>query len=579
MRVTLKKCVKLFVSALIFWWIILGIPEARAAAPPEEWWDPLWLSRQKITIDTTAAVPNGYTVSLTFDHWALVDAGKSLDNGDDIRVVYWDGSGSTWVELDRWRDLDTTWNNASADTTIWFKIQAAISASGSDDNYYLYYNNLSATNPPDDGSNVFLFYDDFEGGALPGPWDGVWTGDGTDDITITTSTVHTGTYAVDCYADDVYENQACVVEGIAAQTGISTTGWFYLPNDYTDGDYVSFTRLVDNGWAGGASLNIYDDRELYITEYYNGQDWYFSGSILSKGQWHRLEMNFLISETSGRAELWLDGGGSTGGGSPIINESGLNTGTALIDNVMTGYFYGGASVSNTIYCDNNFQRIWVDPEPTTGLSPEECPTVVELISFTARGESNCVKIEWVTETELDNEGFNLWRREWKDGEYIRINPYFIPAQGEAGFGAEYSYTDYYVQNGTIYYYKLEDIDIYGKSTFHGPVPAILNDIIIIWPPDWEVLPSDALLFSWSSSGSYSFKVEMSTHSSFPASDTLSFPEQGWTSDSSLWLSLREWKLVLSKAHQSGGKLFWRVKARSGEGRVICSDWKKFMIDF
>ena len=85
---TLKKSVKLFVSVLILWWIFSGIHEAQAAAPGGEWWDEFWLCRQKITISATDAVPDGYTVSVTFDHWALVDAGKSLDNGDDIRVVY-----------------------------------------------------------------------------------------------------------------------------------------------------------------------------------------------------------------------------------------------------------------------------------------------------------------------------------------------------------------------------------------------------------------------------------------------------------------------------------------------------------
>jgi len=456
---------------------------------------------------------------------------------------------------------------------IWFKIQAAISASGSDDNYYLYYNYLSAPAPPAEGDNVFLFYDDFESGDLLA-WDQPpWTGDGTDYITITTATVHTGTYAAECYADDVYENQACVVKGIAAQSGISTTAWFYLPNDYTDGDYVSFTRLVDDIWAGGASLNIYDDRELYITEYYNGQDWYFSGNILSKGQWHRLEMNFLISETSGRAQLRLDRG------VPIIDESGLNTGTDPITLVCQGYFYGGGSISATIYCDNNFQRIWVYPEPTTGLSPLEFPTVVELSSFTARGESNCVKVEWVTKTELDNEGFNLWRSGERDGEYIRINPYFIPAKGEAGFGAEYSYTDYDVQNGVIYYYKLEDIDIYGHSTFHGPVSATPNDFILIWPPEREVLSSDVSLFSWSSSGSFSFKVEISSNPSFPDSGMLTFPEEGWLSGLSLWLRPEEWEMILRKAHESGGQIFWRVRTKGQDGREIFSDSKRFVIDF
>jgi len=206
------------------------------------------------------------------------------------------------------------------------------------------------------------------------------------------------------------------------------------------------------------------------------------------------------------------------------------------------------------------------------------PTLVELSYFSANSLDSAVLLEWATETELDNAGFNLWRSEVRDGEYTRINPYFIPAEGESGFGAEYSYTDYDVQNGKIYYYKLEDIDIYGKSTFHGPVPAIPNDIIIIWPPDRIIRPSDALVFSCSSSGSYAFKVEISTNLSFLASHTLFFPEDGWISGNSLWLTPREWEIVLRMARQLGGQLFWRVRARSEDGRVIFSDWRKFVIE-
>jgi len=186
-------------------------------------------------------------------------------------------------------------------------------------------------------------------------------------------------------------------------------------------------------------------------------------------------------------------------------------------------------------------------------------------------------LEWATETELENAGFNLWRSEGKDGESVRINPYFIPAQGEAGFGAEYSFTDYDVQNGKVYFYKLEAIDVYGQSTSNGPVPAIPHDVIPVWPSPKIVLPSGALLFSWASSGNYSFKVEVSTSPSFPASETLSFPENGWTPSSSLWLRPDECEMVLSKNQRSRGQLFWRVRAKSEDGRVVYSEWRRFGI--
>ncbi|UCG70297.1 MAG: DUF2341 domain-containing protein [Thermoplasmata archaeon] len=206
------------------------------------------------------------------------------------------------------------------------------------------------------------------------------------------------------------------------------------------------------------------------------------------------------------------------------------------------------------------------------------PTLVELSYLRATSLDSAVLLEWATETELDNAGFNIWRSEDRDGDYVRINPYFIPGEGDAGFGAEYSLTDYNVTNGVIYYYKLEEIDIYGKSTFHGPVPAIPHDIIPILPNEGEKLHSGALLFSWASSSNYSFKVEISPNPSFPASETLAFPEEEWISANSFWLTPREWEMVLRKIQQSGGLLFWRVKTKNEDETVIYNKWRRFFIE-
>jgi len=205
-------------------------------------------------------------------------------------------------------------------------------------------------------------------------------------------------------------------------------------------------------------------------------------------------------------------------------------------------------------------------------------TLVELSYLKAKPLDSAVLLEWATETELENEGFNLWRSKEKDGEYVRINPYFIPSQGEAGSGAEYSYTDYDVTNGVIYYYKLEDIDINGKSSFHGPVSATPNDIIIIWPDEWQILPSGGLLFSWASSGNYSYKIEISTNPSFPSSETLSFPEESWTSGLSLWIRHEQWEMILRKSQATGGQLFWRVIAMSEDGNIVYSNRRRFIIE-
>src|SRR5438552_13221548 len=166
----------LFIAVLVFGWLFSGwpetwrevlrppsVPEADAAAPAGQWWSMSYPFREKITVTAgTAAPASGYSVAVTLGHATLVTAGKSLPSGDDLRVVYW--NGSTWVELDRLLDEASSWNNAS--TKVWFKTQAAIGASASDDNYYLYYGNASAGAPPANGMNVYLFYDDFSGTSI-----------------------------------------------------------------------------------------------------------------------------------------------------------------------------------------------------------------------------------------------------------------------------------------------------------------------------------------------------------------------------------------------------------------------------
>ena len=134
------------------------------------WWDISYGYKQQITVTAgSTAVPSGYSTLLTFNHSALVAAGKALNTGDDLRVLFW--NGGSFVELDRALDDGSSWDNAS--TSIWIQTQTAIAASGTDMNYFIYYGNSGATGPPANKSNIFLFWDDFESetiGSVPSAW-------------------------------------------------------------------------------------------------------------------------------------------------------------------------------------------------------------------------------------------------------------------------------------------------------------------------------------------------------------------------------------------------------------------------
>ena len=98
-------------------------------------------------------------------------------------------------------------------------------------------------------------------------------------------------------------------------------------------------------------------------------------------------------------------------------------------------------------------------------------TVITLSSFKAIPLNKKVILQWSTESEIDNAGFNIYRSETENGQYNTINDSLIPAEGSTIQGASYEYIDSGLRNGKTYYYKLEDIDTNGISTFHGPVSA------------------------------------------------------------------------------------------------------------
>jgi hypothetical protein len=98
-------------------------------------------------------------------------------------------------------------------------------------------------------------------------------------------------------------------------------------------------------------------------------------------------------------------------------------------------------------------------------------TLITLRDFKAYAKSKSVILDWSTESETDNAGFNLYRSESENGSYTKINNSLIPAKGSSTEGASYEFTDTNVQNKKTYYYKLEDIDLNGTSTLHGPVSA------------------------------------------------------------------------------------------------------------
>jgi hypothetical protein len=113
----------------------------------------------------------------------------------------------------------------------------------------------------------------------------------------------------------------------------------------------------------------------------------------------------------------------------------------------------------------------LDLADATGTCPAD-PTSVELVRFEGWPEGGSIHLQWETAQEIDNLGFNLYRANTRLGPRLRLNRDLIPTLVPPGspFGAVYDWIDgYRLRPGRAYFYWLEDVDLYGQTTLHGPV--------------------------------------------------------------------------------------------------------------
>jgi hypothetical protein len=96
---------------------------------------------------------------------------------------------------------------------------------------------------------------------------------------------------------------------------------------------------------------------------------------------------------------------------------------------------------------------------------------VEIVNFAANYDGRSVLVYWVTASETENMGFQLFRAESANGNYEKITPVLIEGAGTTSSQHRYEHRDAAVSPNCTYYYKLQDIDYSGEVAWHGPITA------------------------------------------------------------------------------------------------------------
>ncbi len=256
-------------------------------------------------------------------------------------------------------------------------------------------------------------------------------------------------------------------------------------------------RIANNRGTGsggsypGWQLKITDEAggwQLWDTAIDDGGSYqmYQGTPVYSFDQWYHIAM---VYEADAQLRLYVNG----------VQEGSIDTGTrdsitnSLPTAIGAALAADGVEDTHSQFFDGQMDEIrlsdiarstsWLsisyrnqnDPSSFYSIGPEgeSIPTAVTLASFTAEPGAEVITLTWETTIEINNVGFNLYRSDAADGPYTPLNETLIPSQAPGSMqGATYTWRDEAVIPGHTYFYQLEDIDVNGTHTYHGPISAI-----------------------------------------------------------------------------------------------------------
>lgn len=321
-----------------------------------------YLYRRQIEITAgSSAIPPEYSITIQLDHSSLVMNNKSLPSGDDVRIYR--TNGVEFEELHRVLDPTSAWNTGA--TNVWFRLKSEIPASTTDSSYYIFYGDPDAPNPPDDGEQVYLVWDDFIGPSLSPKWTFEPIGNAKGSATQTS-----GVVAITASTGDIWDSQDN----------------FVFLHRKVSGDFMADTLVTSVGgtsdeWGklGGVMIrdsNLANSRNRIMSPVYS--------KVARTNSYRLKDGNSTSEDTSGSSRQLpeLDRVTRMGDHSNAFFSSDGQTftklgnqitfGTALSPAILVGIPVANIHASDvTVSVDWFRVRRLVSPEPTTSLLPEE----------------------------------------------------------------------------------------------------------------------------------------------------------------------------------------------------------------
>jgi len=223
--------------------------------------------------------------------------------------------------------------------------------------------------------------------------------------------------------------------------------------------YWNFSSNVLNPISGTASAGMYRlDYSLSVNSASagTGKEYFLVGIFVGSNEHPEL--------TNKRQ---LSGSGDIGavGGNGIVN-------IASVDSTIVMKIQNLSNTNNlTVKTANvSLHRIVIGPHDTS--------LPVELSKWSASSGRGDVKLEWTTESEVENQGFIIERKLSDASEFRQIASYTtdetLNGQGSTSQRSQYEFIDADVQVGQRYDYRLSDVDYKGKIALHDIISVVVS---------------------------------------------------------------------------------------------------------
>jgi len=223
-------------------------------------------------------------------------------------------------------------------------------------------------------------------------------------------------------------------------------------------DVTSVPQELEAGQTADLTGLVQDQR----SQPYQGQDVGFGATFGTLGAPSALTdpegqaPNTITSDQEGTADVTVDMAGSVG--AAAVDPVGVSKQRLMI-------------VWSITYSDQDSLQIEWKPPMAVFLSYFTAEWTGGSPGLSGETANRQVLLRWETITEVDNLGFNVYRGPSAEGPWTKLNDTLIPTQVPPGspIGATYEWLDETVDSNVENYYMLEDVDLSGITTQHGPV--------------------------------------------------------------------------------------------------------------